>query len=111
MRNTSLLTSVTSVVLSLIPETVLTTNPLNTILREQKYLVTGAAGFIAAKVCEKILDQGDEVVGVDSLNDYYDVRLKEWRLAQLQENRNADNLKFLKLDIENQTDLFDLFGR
>ncbi len=75
----------------------------------RKYLVTGVAGFIAAKVCEHILDQGDQVVGVDNLNDYYDVRLKEWRLAQLQKNRNVDNFRFLKLDIENQTDLFDLF--
>ena len=75
----------------------------------RKYLVTGVAGFIAAKVCEHILDQGDQVVGVDNLNDYYDVRLKEWRLAQLQKNRNVDNFRFLNLDIENQTDLFDLF--
>ena len=75
----------------------------------RKYLVTGVAGFIAAKVCEHILDQGDQVVGVDNLNDYYDVRLKEWRLAQLQKNRNVDNFRFVKLDIENQTDLFDLF--
>ena len=44
----------------------------------KKYLVTGAAGFIASKVCQKLLDQGNEVVGVDNLNDYYDVRLKKW---------------------------------
>mgnify|MGYP001502277724 CR=1 FL=1 len=75
----------------------------------RKYLVTGVAGFIAAKVCEHILDQGDQVVGVDNLNDYYDVRLKEWRLAQLQKNPNVDNFRFLRLDIENQTDLFALF--
>ena len=75
----------------------------------RKYLVAGAAGFIAAKVCEQILDQGDQVVGVDNLNDYYDVRLKEWRLAQLRNNRNIDNFSFLRLDIENQTDLFALF--
>lgn len=47
------------------------------------YLVTGAAGFIAAKVCEMLLADGHTVVGLDNLNDYYDVRLKEWRLAQL----------------------------
>lgn len=47
------------------------------------YLVTGAAGFIAAKVCGMLLADGHTVVGLDNLNDYYDVRLKEWRLAQL----------------------------
>ena len=46
----------------------------------KKYLVTGAAGFIASQVCSQLLDQGDQVVGIDNLNDYYDVRLKEWRL-------------------------------
>jgi nucleoside-diphosphate-sugar epimerase len=47
------------------------------------YLVTGAAGFIAAKVCEQLLADGHTVVGVDNLNDYYDVRLKDYRLSRL----------------------------
>ena len=47
----------------------------------KRYLVTGAAGFIASQVCSQLLDQGDQVVGVDNINDYYDVRLKEWRPA------------------------------
>ena len=68
----------------------------------KKYLVTGAAGFIASQVCSQLLDQGDQVVGVDNLNDYYDVRLKEWRLQQLQNHPNAQNFDFEKLDIENQ---------
>lgn len=45
------------------------------------YLVTGAAGFIASKVCELLLAHGHTVVGVDNLNDYYDVRLKDYRLG------------------------------
>lgn len=47
------------------------------------YLVTGAAGFIASKVCEQLLAAGHTVVGVDNLNDYYDVRLKDYRLSRL----------------------------
>jgi nucleoside-diphosphate-sugar epimerase len=49
------------------------------------YLVTGAAGFIASHVCGILLDEGHVVVGVDSLNDAYDPRLKQWRLEQLQD--------------------------
>ncbi len=47
------------------------------------YLVTGAAGFIASKVCELLLAEGHTVVGVDNLNDYYDPRLKDYRLGRL----------------------------
>lgn len=47
------------------------------------YLVTGAAGFIASKVCEFLLADGHTVVGIDNLNDYYDVRLKDYRLSRL----------------------------
>lgn len=49
------------------------------------YLVTGVAGFIASKVAEQLLAAGHTVVGVDNLNDYYDVRLKYYRLARLAE--------------------------
>lgn len=48
-----------------------------------KILITGAAGFIAARTSELLLGQGHDVVGVDNLNDYYDVRLKDWRLSRL----------------------------
>ncbi|CAG0984230.1 partial UDP-glucose 4-epimerase, partial [Methylophilaceae bacterium] len=49
-----------------------------------KILVTGAAGFIGMHTCLRLLARGDEVVGLDNLNDYYDVQLKEDRLKQLQ---------------------------
>jgi nucleoside-diphosphate-sugar epimerase len=49
-----------------------------------RYLVTGVAGFIASRVATLLLEQGSEVVGIDNLNNAYDVRLKQWRLAKLQ---------------------------
>jgi UDP-glucuronate 4-epimerase len=49
-----------------------------------RYLVTGAAGFIGARVAALLLEQGHQVVGIDSLNNAYDVRLKQWRLQKLQ---------------------------
>ena len=75
----------------------------------KKYLVTGAAGFIASQVCSQLLDQGDQVVGVDNLNNYYDVRLKNWRLKQLKNHPNFQNFYFEELDIENQESLKILF--
>ena len=75
----------------------------------KKYFVTGAAGFIASQVCSQLLNQGNQVVGVDNLNDYYDVRLKEWRLQQLENHLNAQNFYFEKLDIENHESLKALF--
>jgi UDP-glucuronate 4-epimerase len=49
-----------------------------------RYLVTGAAGFIGSRVASLLLEQGHRVVGIDNLNNSYDVRLKQWRLQQLQ---------------------------
>jgi UDP-glucuronate 4-epimerase len=60
-----------------------------------KILVTGAAGFIGAAVCRALLARGDAVIGIDNLSDYYDVRLKEARLATLAQN----NFTFRKADI------------
>ena len=48
-----------------------------------KILVTGAAGFIGSYVCRRLLGRGDEVLGLDNLNDYYDVNLKYGRLGTL----------------------------
>jgi len=60
------------------------------------YLVTGAAGFIASRVSELLIEAGHTVTGIDNLNDAYDVRMKEYRLAKLDK---LDGFKFLKLDI------------
>ncbi len=75
-----------------------------------RFLVTGAAGFIASQVCELLLSEGNEVVGIDNMNDYYDVRLKEYRLNLLQEGRNASSFDFRELDIESHGSLQKLFG-
>ena len=72
-----------------------------------KILVTGAAGFIGYYLCAKLLDNGENVVGLDNLNDYYDVNLKESRLAQL-EDRN--NFKFVKLSLEDRDGMASLFS-
>ena len=61
-------------------------------------LVTGAAGFIGFKTCELLLNSGHKVVGIDNLNWYYDIRLKNYRLNQL---KKYENFKFFKADIEN----------
>ena len=56
----------------------------------QTYVVTGTAGFIASKVAERLLAAGHRVLGIDNLNDAYDVRLKHWRLDRLREKPNFD---------------------
>lgn len=64
-----------------------------------RYLLPGAAGFIGARVSEFLLEDGHQVIGVDNLNDAYDVRLKEWRLGCLEHH---PDFVFHKLDIADQ---------
>ena len=69
-----------------------------------KILVTGAAGFIGSKLAYELTRKGDTIVGIDNLNDYYDVCLKEQRL------RNFNNgWQFIKMSIEEKTQLDALF--
>ena len=65
----------------------------------KKYLITGAAGFIASVVTEMLLDQGSVVVGLDNLNHAYDVRMKEYRLAKL---NKIPGFSFHKLDVKDR---------
>ena len=72
----------------------------------KKILVTGAAGFIGYHTCDKLLESGYEVVGIDNLNDYYDVTLKEARLARLQAKRS---FSFLRLNLADRQGMEQLF--
>ena len=73
-----------------------------------KILITGAAGFIGFHVAERLLAEGHEVVGIDNLNDYYDVNLKLARLARIQ---SQPNFRFIKLDLADRADMTELFAR
>ena len=72
-----------------------------------RVLVTGAAGFIGYHTAKALLARGDEIIGLDNLNAYYDVRLKEARLGQLQ---STPGFSFHKLDLADRTGVERLFG-
>ncbi len=78
-----------------------TTNPLSTVL------VTGCAGFIGSKVAALLLQDGRRVIGIDNLNDAYDIRLKKWRLATLE---GQPAFEFHCLDISNRESMRGLLG-
>ncbi|MBT4791245.1 MAG: NAD-dependent epimerase/dehydratase family protein [Halobacteriovoraceae bacterium] len=71
-------------------------------------LLTGVAGFIGHRTCELLLEQGYTVVGLDNLNDYYDLKLKKYRLASISDN---PNFNFYEVDIENKKDLESIFTK
>ncbi len=81
---------------------------LNMPTRTRRVLVTGAAGFIGYHVAARLLAEGDAVVGLDNMNDYYDVSLKEARLARL---RALDGFAFERLDLRDRAGLDALFAR
>lgn len=72
-----------------------------------RVLVTGAAGFIGMFVSEKLLERGDEVIGLDNLNEYYDVNLKKARLARLEKKAG---FRFVRLDIADRRGMEQLFA-
>ena len=72
-----------------------------------KVLVTGVAGFIGSFTARRLIERGDEVVGIDNLNDYYDVRLKRARLARL---RESSAFVFDRVDISNAEAILAVFS-
>ena len=75
-----------------------------------KVLVTGAAGFIGFHLTLALLDRGDEVVGIDNLNDYYDPLLKKLRLDEIAKHSKFSNFTFLKADISDRVFIEQLFA-
>lgn len=73
-----------------------------------KILLTGAAGFIGMHTAKRLLARGDEVIGLDNLNDYYDVNLKKNRLLELTESKN---FTFVKIDLTDDQNIKKLFEK
>lgn len=73
---------------------------------DNSIIITGAAGFIGWKTSLKFLQEGQYIIGIDNMNDYYDIRLKEYRLDQLQ---GFSNFSFYRTDIEDYGSIEDIF--
>jgi UDP-glucuronate 4-epimerase len=76
--------------------------------KNKKYMVTGAAGFIGYFLCKRLLEEGCNVVGIDNMNDYYDVKLKQDRLSLLEPH---PNFTFLKGDISDKDAVMTAFDK
>jgi len=74
-----------------------------------KVLVTGAAGFIGAAVSQYLINRGDQVVGIDNINDYYDVNLKHARLDEIKSSSAADLFSFTEMGVEERDKMAALF--
>lgn len=79
---------------------------MNLLDSSKKYFITGSAGFIGFYLAQSLLKQGAEVIGLDNLNDYYEVSLKEERLALLKEHKN---FTFIKGDLADKENLLAVF--
>jgi len=77
-------------------------------MKNMKVLVTGAAGFIGSQLSKRLLERGNEIVGLDNLNEYYDINLKKARLTQLEE---LPNFRFIKLELADRSNIAELFAR
>ena len=76
---------------------------------QNRILITGAAGFIGAHLCNKLLDEGHHVIGLDNMNDYYDQNLKKDRLKKLIVSKNIRNFEFFTGDLTDRNFLREIF--
>lgn len=76
-------------------------------MRNYKCLITGAAGFIGYYSSKKLLQQGEKVIGIDNINDYYDINLKQRRLDEL---KQYDNFTFIEASIASKQNIIDVFS-
>ena len=74
-----------------------------------RVLITGAAGFIGSFTTHRLLDQGETVIGLDNLNDYYDPTLKDARIARIQDRSDANRFEFIKADITDSGAMAHIF--
>ncbi|MDC3142116.1 NAD-dependent epimerase/dehydratase family protein, partial [Prochlorococcus sp. AH-716-I17] len=74
-------------------------------------LITGAAGFIGAALALELLKRGEKVVGIDNLNDYYDISLKLSRINRIEDVNTIGSWKFIKASIDNSQDLANIFEK
>ena len=72
-------------------------------------LVTGAAGFIGFHLCKKLIENGIRIIGIDYINDYYDIELKKKRLEILSQTSSKNNWQFLKTDLIDKDQLLQIF--
>ena len=79
---------------------------------KKNILVSGSAGFIGFHLCKKLLENNHNIIGIDNLNDYYDVNLKEKRLDILKQlSLKKNNWTFIKVDLENKQSLLNIFKK
>lgn len=76
-----------------------------------KVFVTGCSGFIGFHLCQALLDNGCQILGLDNMNNYYDIELKKKRLDRLLSHKNASNFNFVKEDLQNLDKLVDIFAK
>ena len=72
-------------------------------------LITGAAGFIGFHLCKKLIKNGNKIIGLDNINDYYDIELKKKRLEILSQTSSKNNWQFLKTDLLDKDQLLQIF--